>query len=99
MEVAVAQRGLAVNAVAADVEVSAEKTLTFSSELSGKIWETAPGFAVGQTVAQGDTLARLDPADINLEIDRENIDLAAARKKNRGRLRASSPNWTARGGI
>jgi multidrug efflux pump subunit AcrA (membrane-fusion protein) len=79
--VATAQRGPAVNAVPANVEVSAEYALTLSSELGGTVAETGAGFAVGQTVAKGDLLAQLDPADINLAIDRENTDLAAAKKK------------------
>ncbi len=62
------RRGTAVNAVPATVSVRADHTTELRSEIAGRVLATAPD--VGTRVRAGDTLVRLDDADLRIELDR-----------------------------
>lgn len=77
--VATVTRGTAVSAVPGSVYVIPEVELEVRSEARGKVIETS--LAIGAEVVAGAELVKLDPADVNLAIDKIAADLAAARKR------------------
>lgn len=70
-------RGQATNIVPGSVVVEAARTSPITSEIEGKIIETA--LEPGTTVKEGAVVVRLDTGDIQLEIDRVTAELTAAR--------------------
>ncbi len=77
--VATASRGKAVRAVPGTVEVKAEFANELKSEVGGRVAESL--LDVGKRVFQGDILVQLDTGDIDLEIDRIQNEIVAARRK------------------
>jgi RND family efflux transporter MFP subunit len=77
--VAVVTRGLAVHAVPGSVEVKAEYVMELKSEVSGRI--ISSGLDPGKKVLKGDVLVQIDTGDVDLEIDRIQDDIKAARRK------------------
>jgi RND family efflux transporter MFP subunit len=84
--VAAVKRGPAVNAVPATVAVRADPTTELRSEIAGRLITAAP--AVGTRVRAGDTLARLDDADLKIELERLENQLRA----ESNRRAAGTPN-------
>lgn len=77
--VATASRGKAVRAVPGTVEVKAEFANELKSEVGGRVAESL--LDVGKRVFQGDILVQLDTGDVDLEIDRIQNEIVAARRK------------------
>jgi RND family efflux transporter MFP subunit len=77
--VAVVTRGLAVHAVPGSVEVKAEYIMELKSEVSGRIISTT--LDPGEKVVKGDVLVQIDTGDVDLEIERIQADIKAARRK------------------
>lgn len=71
--------GKAVNAVPGSVTVRAEYSMPLKSENPGRVVDSA--LDEGKTVKEGDFLLQLDPADLQLEIERVEDDLKAAQAK------------------
>lgn len=74
-----ATRGTAVKVVLGTVEVAATYTQELKSEVGGRVVSTE--LDIGRTVARGDVLVRLDPADLDLEIERSRNELPIARQR------------------
>ncbi len=77
--VAVVTRGLAVHAVPGSVEVKAEYIMELKSEVSGRIISTT--LDPGKKVFKDDVLVQIDTGDVDLEIERIQADIKAARRK------------------
>ena len=77
--VAAATKGLAVRAVPGSVEVKAEYEMELKSEVGGRI--IVSNVDPGKPVAKGDVLVQIDPADVDLEIERTKGEITAARRK------------------
>lgn len=71
--------GKAANAVPGSVTVRAEYAMPLKSENPGRVVESA--LDEGKEVKEGDFLLQLDPADLQLEIERIETDLKAAKAK------------------
>ncbi|MEO7413930.1 MAG: HlyD family efflux transporter periplasmic adaptor subunit, partial [Opitutaceae bacterium] len=69
----------AVMAVPGSVTVVAEYSPQLLAEVGGKLISSE--LDPGRTVKKGEVLAQIDPADLNLEIERIEIDTAAAKKR------------------
>lgn len=80
--VAVVERGNAVDAVSANVTVTAQIDLTVRTEQAGRVVETlrAPG-AAAALVAEGTVLARLDPRILEPQIERLKIEIRALKRQ------------------
>lgn len=74
-----ATRGLAVHAVPATIEAKADAIFEIKSELAGRV--KASHLRLGAKVKRGELLLSLDPGDINLEIERIESEIVAARRK------------------
>jgi RND family efflux transporter MFP subunit len=74
-----ARPGRAVNAVPGSVTVHAEKSMPIKTEASGRVLRSE--LDPGRTVKQGDFLVALDPADLELEIQRIENDLEAHKRR------------------
>ncbi|MEO6567536.1 MAG: efflux RND transporter periplasmic adaptor subunit [Opitutaceae bacterium] len=72
-------RGDAVDVVTGSVTVIAEYSPPLVAEVGGRLLNSE--LDPGRTFKAGEILARIDPADTQLEIDRIEIDMAEARKK------------------
>lgn len=77
--VVTAIRAKAVKTVLGTVVVQAEFVQELKSEVGGRVAESA--LVVGGRVARGDVLVRLDPGDVDLELERLGNELAAARRR------------------
>jgi RND family efflux transporter MFP subunit len=77
--VAPATRGKAVRAVPGTVEVKAEFANELKSEVGGRVADSH--LDVGKRVYRGDILVQLDTGDIDLEIERIQNEIVAARRK------------------
>lgn len=77
--VVAAKSGKAVNAVPGSVTVQAEFMMELKSEGDGRMLESKldPGLRVGR----GETLAQINPADLELEIEKIEADYQAARDR------------------
>jgi RND family efflux transporter MFP subunit len=72
-------RGKAVDAVPGSVTVDAEYQMELESELGGHIIKSA--LDDGERVKRGDFLVQLDPGDIEVEIEKLQIDEATLKKR------------------
>lgn len=77
--VATATRGKAVRAVPGTVEVKAEFANELKSEVGGRVADSV--LEVGKRVFRGDVLVQLDTGDVDLEIDRIQNEIVAARRR------------------
>jgi multidrug efflux pump subunit AcrA (membrane-fusion protein) len=68
--------------------IESRRTLEIRAQAGGVITELAPGFVEGGTVAAGQVLARIDPADAEAALARSKTDLADARAEEREAARA-----------
>ena len=75
ISVAVVERGKAIDAVAAVVEVRAKREIDLRSELAGRVSESK--LEIGTKVEAGEVLLRLDDTDLQRERDRVRLDLEA----------------------
>ncbi|PTY06615.1 hypothetical protein DB347_11285 [Opitutaceae bacterium EW11] len=71
--------GTAVDAVPGSVVVRAEYAMQLRTEGNGRVMESA--LDEGKEVKKGDFLVQLDPADLELEIERIQADLKAAKAR------------------
>jgi len=76
--VAAAERSIAVRSVPGTVIVRAERELAVRSDLDGRVAESSG--VVGAEVKEGEALIHLDTGDIELTIQRQKLELEAARK-------------------
>lgn len=77
--VATASRGTAVRAVPGTVEVKAEFANELKSEVGGRVADSL--LDIGKRVFRGDILVQLDTGDVDLEIERIQNEIIAARRK------------------
>jgi RND family efflux transporter MFP subunit len=77
--VASAVRGTAVRTVPGTVEVKAEFTIELKSEVGGRVISSS--LDIGKAVAKNDTLVQIDTGDIDLEIERIENEITAAKRK------------------
>lgn len=77
--VAVVAPGRAIHAVPGSVEVKAEYAMELKSEVGGRI--VTSELDPGKKVFKGDMLVQIDTGDIDLEIDRIQSEIKAARRK------------------
>jgi RND family efflux transporter MFP subunit len=78
-QVATVTKGLAVNAVSGNVTVQAEFQMDLKSEIAGRLMSSE--LDPGKKVEAGSVVARLDPGDLQLEIEKTQNDLDAAKAK------------------
>lgn len=74
--VALTKRHVAVRSVPGTVQVVAEREMSIRSDLQGRVAES--NLELGQTVSEGDVLVSLDLGDIELEIEKVQIEIEAA---------------------
>jgi RND family efflux transporter MFP subunit len=79
--VAAVTQGLAVNAVPGSVIVRAEYDQPLVCEVAGRVMEQDFNLDPGKRVKKGDVLARIDPTDLQLEIDSIEIAYRAAKER------------------
>jgi RND family efflux transporter MFP subunit len=72
-------RDLAINAVPGSVIVEAEFIMDIKSEIGGRIVHSE--LEPGRAFKKGDLLVRIDPRDVELEIDRIQNDIQAAKQR------------------
>ncbi len=68
--------------------IESRRTLEIRAQTAGIITNLAPGFVEGGTVAEGQLLAQIDPADAEAALARARTDLADARAEERAAARA-----------
>ncbi|HEX2852228.1 MAG TPA: efflux RND transporter periplasmic adaptor subunit [Opitutaceae bacterium] len=78
-KVAVVSSGLAVNSVPGSVLVASERPGLLTSEIGGRILKS--DIEPGKNVREGEILVQIDTGDIDLEIEKIQIDLDAMKKK------------------
>lgn len=79
--VAAATKGKAVNAVPGSVVVRAAYDQPLVCEVAGRVLADDFNLDPGKKVKKGDILARIDPTDLSLEIERIEIDYRAAKAR------------------
>jgi RND family efflux transporter MFP subunit len=77
--VATASPGLAVNSVPGSLLVAPTRPAVLTSEIGGRILKSE--LEPGKVVREGEVLVQIDTGDIDLEIDKIQIDLDALKKK------------------
>lgn len=96
---AVQERLFSVNVVAADAatvtpvltafgQVESRRTLEIRAAVGGTVLELAPSFVEGGSVAEGQVLLRIDPADAEAALARAQSDLSDAEAEARDAARA-----------
>ncbi len=79
VQVVLASRGKAVRSVPGTVEVKAEFDVILKSEVGGRVKTSE--LEIGRRVYKNDVLVTIDSGDVELEIERIQNDLGAAKKK------------------
>lgn len=69
-------------------EVQSRRTLELRAAVGGRVLELSPNFVEGGTVAAGEVLARIDPADAQAALDRAESDLLDASAEERDAARS-----------
>src|SRR5882762_4919818 len=70
---------IAVMQVPASVDVFAEYQMDLKSEAAGRILKD--DLPIGRHVSEGDFLAQIDTADLDLEIDKAKVDIDALKRR------------------
>jgi len=78
-QVAVVASGRAIKAVPGSVSVRAEFLIEIKCEIGGRVLSSQ--LVVGKSVAKGDVLLQIDPGDLELDIERTQIEYDATKQR------------------